>query len=68
MAEIRLFSPETYHTLYGGHSPIFGDRIEKFIDSMKVSMVPIDRAGSNVPMVDGCLVSLKEMGKAGPQI
>ena len=66
-AEIRLFSPQTYHTLYGGHSAVFGDRIEKFIDSMKLS-VPIDRAGPNVPMIYGCSVSAKEMGKIGPRI
>ena len=26
-AEIRRFSPQTYHTLYGGHSTVFGDRV-----------------------------------------
>jgi hypothetical protein len=49
-AEARLFSPQTYHTLYGGHSTMCGDKIEMFIDNLKVN-VGIDGNGSNVPMV-----------------
>ena len=32
--EIRLFSPQTYHTLYGGHSVLFGDRAVKLIEEV----------------------------------
>jgi hypothetical protein len=62
-----LFSPQTYHTLYGGHSAVFSDCVERFIYLMEVT-VPIDRADSNVPMIYGCSVSLQELSKVGPHI
>ena len=49
-AEIRLFSPQTYHKLYGGHSSVFGDRVVKMIDNLSIE-VDIDPGGGNVPMV-----------------
>ena len=27
-ADARLFSPQTFHTLYGGHSAVFGDSVQ----------------------------------------
>ena len=48
-ADVRLFSPQTFHTLYGGHSTVQGDRVDMFIDSLRVG-VGIDREASNVPM------------------
>ena len=67
LAEVQLFSPQTYHTLYGGHSTVCGDKIEMFIDNLKVC-VGIDRIGSNVPMVFDCSVSAKEMNDNAPLI
>ena len=66
-AEVQLFSPQTYHTLYGGHSTVCGDKIEMFIDNLKV-YVGIDRIGSNVPMVFDCSVLAKEMNDNAPLI
>lgn len=66
-AEIRLFSPQTYHTLYGGHSTVLGDRVVMFIDHFRID-IPIDRHASNVPMVYNCNVSLQEMKDHGPYI
>ena len=66
-ANIRLFSPQTYHTIYGGHSTINGDRVEQYIDHLRVK-VPIDNLGSNVPMIHGCHVSPQEMKDHGPHI
>ena len=66
-ADVRLFSPQTYHTIYGGHSVVNGDMAQMYIDFLKVE-VEIDREGSNVPMVHGCSVSPKEMEEHGPHI
>ena len=66
-ADVRLFSPQTYHTIYGGHSVVTGDMAQMYIDFLKVE-VEIDREGSNVPMVHGCSVSPKEMEEHGPHI
>jgi hypothetical protein len=66
-AEVRLFSPQTYHTLYGGHSTVADDQIEMFIDHLRVK-VDIDRNGSNVPMVFNASVSSEEMKLHGPHI
>ena len=66
-AEIRLFSPQTYHTIYGGHSSVNGNRVEKYIDRHKLT-IPIDRQVSNVPMVYNCGVTAQEMKNHGPFI
>jgi hypothetical protein len=66
-AEIRLFSPQTYHTLYGGHSTVGGDYVEKYIDHLRIR-IDIDREASNVPMVYNCSVSAEEIKLHGPHI
>jgi hypothetical protein len=66
-AEVRLFSPQTYHTLYGGHSTVGGDQVQMFIDHLKIN-VDIDRESTNVPMVKDCSVSAAEMKLHGPHI
>ena len=66
-ADVRLFSPQTHHTLYGGHSTVFGDKVEMFIESLHVG-VGINRETSNVPMVFDCWVSPEEMREHGPKI
>ncbi len=65
--DVRLFSPQTFYTLYGGHSAVFGDRVQMFIDSLWIDLV-IDRESSNVPMVYDCWVSPQEMKEHGPHI
>ena len=62
-----LLSPQTYHTLYGGHSTVHGDQINKCTDHLHIK-VAIDRDGSNVPIVFGSSVSAKEMKSHGPYI
>ena len=49
-AEIRLFSPQTYHMIYGGHSVVQGDKVTKYIDMLKVE-IGINKEQSNVPTV-----------------
>ena len=60
LADVRLLSPKTFHTLYGGHSTVFGDKVEMFIESLRVG-VGINRETSNVSMVFDCWVSPEEM-------
>ena len=54
-ADVRLFSRHTYLTLYGGHSAVFRDRVQLFIDSLWID-VAIDRESLNVLMVYDCWV------------
>ena len=49
-AAIRLFSPQTYHKLYGGHSAVFGDKAVTMIDRMSIP-IPINCKGGNVPVI-----------------
>ena len=60
LADVRLFSPQTFHTLYGGHSTVFGDTVEMLIESLHVG-VGINREMSNVPIVFGYWVLPEEM-------
>ena len=66
-AEIRLFSPQTYHTIYGGHSVVQGDKVTKYIDMLQLE-IEIARDKSNVPMVYKCAVTPSEMEEHGPYI
>ena len=66
-AEVRLFSPQTYHKLYGGHSAVFGDRAVMMIGDMDIT-IPIDSEASNVPMVFDSSCSTKEIKEIGPHI
>ena len=66
-AEIRLFSPQTYHTLYGGHSVVQGDRVKMFVGEHRIS-ISIDREGGNVPTIFNTAVSRKEIAKIGPRV
>lgn len=66
-ADVRLFSPQTFHTLYGGHSTVNGEKVEMYIDSLRIG-VGIDRETSNVPMVFDCSVSPEEMKEHGPHV
>ena len=43
--EIYSFSPQTYHTLYGGHSAVFGNKVVKLIDSLKIEIAINGDAG-----------------------
>ena len=64
-AEIRLLSPQTHHTLYGGHSIVFGDRVVKMIDNLSIN-VEIDASKGNVPMVYDCACTPEEIKNIGP--
>ena len=66
-AEVRLFSPQTYHTLNGVHSTVQGDRVDMFIDRFCVE-IPIDRKSANVPMVHKSYVLQCEIKDHGPFI
>ena len=66
-AEVRLFSLQTYHTLYCGHTVVGGDKVETFLDHLKIG-VGIDQERSNLPMVHNCAVSAQEMKEHGPHI
>ena len=66
-AEIRPFSPQTYHTLYGGHSVVQGDHVEMFVGEHQIS-ISIDREGGNVPTIFDTAVSWKEIATIGPRV
>lgn len=66
-AEVILFSPQTYHTLYGGHSTVFGDRAVKLMNDMSIT-IPIDERSGNVPMVMKPACISKEIREIGPHI
>ena len=60
-----MFSPQTYHKLYGGHISGFRDRVVKMIDNLSIE-VDIDPAGGNVPMVHKSAFTAKKIKEIGP--
>ena len=66
-SEVRLFSPQTYHTIYGGHSRVAGDHVDMFVNGTTID-IPIDRETANVPMVLNSFVSSRVMKRVGPRV
>ena len=66
-AEICLFSLQTYHTLCRGHNEVHGDRIVKSLDDLQIKIPIYSRAG-NVPMIQDCAWSRKEIQYMGPHV
>ena len=59
---IRLFSPQVYHQIYGGHSMVNGDEVVMRVceEGRPITIaIPIDRDGTNLPVVRNSFVSKK---------
>jgi hypothetical protein len=58
--DVRLFSPQVYHQIYGGHSIVNGDEVImriRYDNEQKTISIPIDRDGTNLPIVRDSFVS-----------
>ncbi len=63
--DVRLFSPQTYHQIYGGHSIVDGDEVImriRYKNKLTTLAIPIDCGGTNLPIVRDSFVS-KNMKK-----
>jgi hypothetical protein len=59
-ANVRLFSPQIYHQLHGGHSVVNGDEVVmKFCKEGALISISIDRNATNLPIVHNSFVSKK---------
>jgi hypothetical protein len=59
---IRLFSQQVYHQIYGGHSMVNGDEVVMRVceEGRPITIaIPIDRDGTNLPVVRNSFVSKK---------
>ena len=66
-AEICLFSLQTYHTLYGGHSVVQGGRVECLLSEHRIS-ISIDQEKGNVPTIFNTALSRKEIVNIDPHV
>jgi hypothetical protein len=60
--DVRLFSPQVYHQIYGGHSIVNGDEVVmriRYENNLIKLAIPIDRGGTNLPIVRDSFVSDK---------
>jgi hypothetical protein len=60
--DVRLFSPQVYHQIYGGHSIVNGDEVVMNVrcdGKPKTIPIPIDRGNTNLPVVHNSFVSSK---------
>ncbi len=49
--DVRLFSPQIYHQLHGGHSVVNGNEVVmKFCKKEALISIPIDRNATNLPL------------------
>ncbi len=72
--DVRLFSPQVYHQIYGGHSIVNGDEVVMRIRSASghyklntTISIPIDREGTNLPVIRDSFVSNKMKKKLAPE-
>ena len=65
--DVRLFSPQTYHQMHGGHSILCGDCVEMNLKDNRI-VIPIRRELANLPIVYNSFVSTKEKRDVGPHI
>jgi len=70
-ADIRLFSPQTHHQLYGGSSTVDGDKVIMNLQqqpglSIRHDIeIPIDKTCTNLPMVYNVACSKDKITKIG---
>ena len=64
--DVRLFSPQTYHQMHGGHSILAGDYVEMFLGNNNNVLISIDREGSNLPLVRNSWLSREEQERYAP--
>jgi hypothetical protein len=61
--DVRLFSPQVYHQLHGGHSVVTGDVVTMLIRNISRApitiTIPIDKDCTNLPVVHNSFVSQK---------
>ena len=58
--DVRLFSPQVYHQLHGGDSLVNGDEVVmrvRYNGAHKTITIPIDKGGTNLPIVRDSFVS-----------
>lgn len=65
-ADIRLFSPQTYHRRFGGYSKVDADGVTMFLTDHTIHL-PLD-IGTNLPMIFDCCVSDKMKTLIGPHV
>ena len=71
-ADIRLFSPQTYHQLYGGYSELDGNRVIMHLKKQCDYQIrhdieiPIKLNGTNLPMIHNVSCNSKEQREIGP--
>ena len=62
--DVRLFSPQVYHQMHGGHSTVDGDKFVMKLRGRRPNItIPIERGGTNLPCVYNSFVSEKEKQK-----
>ena len=63
--DIRLFSPQTYHQLYGGHSSLDGDKVVMHLENKTKIKIPVDKGASNLPILGNTHVPRQEREEIG---
>ncbi len=63
--DVRLFSPQTYHQMHGGHSEVYAESIQMKLRTSTIS-ITIEQGLTNLPVVHDSFVSEKAKRGLGP--
>ena len=56
--DVRLFSPQVYHQLHGGHSTVYGESVQMTLQNRRSITIPIENP-SNLPCIYNSFVTDK---------
>lgn len=65
--DVRLYSPQTYHQLFGGYSKVDGDNVRMVLSDRDI-VIPIERERSNLPIIYDSHTTERERELHGPEI
>ena len=66
--DVRLFSPQTYHQLHGGHSVVVGNQVTMRMTNHSRINIHIETCGTNLPVIHNSFVTEHQKRHIGPQM
>ena len=65
--DVRLFSPQTYHQMHGGHSMARAHQVEMKLSNHRI-IIPVNLGGTNLPAVYNSFVTEQQKKDIGHQM
>ena len=64
---VRIFSPQIYHQMHGGHSVVQGNQVTMYLPFNRIH-IHVDHGGTNLPVLHNSFVTGHQNRSIGPQM